>query len=87
MIDQFIRSNSNKRTDIYGGSVEKRARFALELIDIALKHFEPYQIGIKFSPVGRYNDMFDENPVETYSYILQQLDKRNIGFVELMESV
>ena len=63
IIDQFLRSFTNKRTDKYGGSAQKRCRFALELVDLALKHFESYQIGIKLCPVGRYNDMFDENPI------------------------
>jgi N-ethylmaleimide reductase len=55
-------------------------------VDIALKYFKPHQIGIKLSPTGRFNDMFDEHPVETYAYLLKQLDNRKIGFVELVES-
>jgi N-ethylmaleimide reductase len=58
----------------------------LELIDLALKTFKPYQIGIKISPTNRHRDQFDENPEETYSYLLKELDKRNIGFVELVET-
>jgi hypothetical protein len=56
------------------------------LIDIALKHLKPYQIGIKISPVSQFNDMFDNNPVETFSLLLKELSKRNIGFVEVRES-
>ncbi len=52
----------NKRTDKYGGSAENRCRFAIELIDIALEVFKPYQIGIKISPVSRFGDMYDDNP-------------------------
>jgi N-ethylmaleimide reductase len=58
----------------------------LEVIDIALKHFEPYQIGIKLSPISLVHDMFDENPLETFSHLLKELSKRNIGFVELLET-
>lgn len=86
LIDQFLRSYTNRRTDEYGGSAENRTRFPLEVIDIALKHFDPSQVGIKLSPISRIQDMFDENPVQTYGYLLKELSKRGIGFVELAES-
>jgi hypothetical protein len=53
------------------------------VLDIAAKYFDPQQLGIKLSPTSRIQDMFDENPVETYGYLLRELSKRNIGFVEL----
>lgn len=62
LVDEFLRSETNKRTDNYGGSVENRVRFCLELFDIALEYFKPYQLGIKISPVSRLRDMFDNNP-------------------------
>lgn len=43
--------------------MENRCRLALELTDIAIKHFEPYRIGIKISPVSKLKDMYDENPI------------------------
>ena len=86
IFDEFLRSFTNRRTDQYGGSAENRSRFPLEVIDIALKYFEPYQIGIKLSPTSRMQDMFDENPLETYGYLLKELSARKIGFVELAES-
>jgi hypothetical protein len=58
----------------------------LELIDIALEKFKPYQVGIKISPVSQFNDMFDVNPIETYSYLLKELDRKGVGFVEIRES-
>lgn len=62
LIDQFLRSCSNTRNDQYGGSAENRSRYCLELFDIALEFFEPWQLGIKLSPVSRAKDMFDANP-------------------------
>ena len=59
LIDEFLRSCTNQRTDHYGGSVENRVRFCMELFDIALEYFKPYQLGIKISPVSRAKDMFD----------------------------
>jgi N-ethylmaleimide reductase len=63
LVDQFLRDGSNKRTDNYGGSVENRSRFALEVIDELVKVFGKGRVGIKLSPVGRYNDMYDSDPV------------------------
>ena len=83
LIDQFLKSNSNQRKDKYGGSAENRCRYVLELVDIALAYFEPYQIGLKVSPCSRYNDMYDENPIETYSHLFKKLDQKNLGFIEV----
>ena len=85
LLDQFLRSATNQRTDSYGGSVENRCRFILEIIDQATEVFDANKIGIKLSPVGSFMDMNDENPEETYSYLLQELDKRGILYVEVME--
>lgn len=55
----------------------------LELFDIALEYFQPFQLGAKISPVSRIRDMCDQNPEETYSYLLKELSKKQIGFVEI----
>jgi len=85
LVDQFLRSATNQRTDDYGGSVEKRARFCLEVIDDLIEVYGKGRVGIKLSPVGRSMDMYDEDPVATFSYLLTELDKRGIAFVQLME--
>jgi N-ethylmaleimide reductase len=86
LIDQFLRTSSNRRTDHYGGSAENRIRFALEIADIALKYFPSSRLGMKLSPASRLKDMYDENPIETYSLLLQELDQRKFGFIEFRES-
>ena len=85
IIDEFLRDASNQRTDEYGGSVEKRCRFPLEVIDILIEVYGAERVGIKVTPVGRFQDMYDSDPIATYSYLLQQLEKRGIAFVEIME--
>jgi len=85
LVDQFLRSATNQRTDDYGGSVEKRARFCLEVIDDLIEVYGKGRVGIKLSPVGRSMDMYDEDPVATFSYLLTELDKRGIAFIQLME--
>lgn len=85
LIDEFLRDVTNHRTDEYGGSVENRARFCLEVIDVFIEVFGANRVGIKLSPVGRYQDMYDSNPLATYSYLLKQLEKRGIVYVQLVE--
>jgi 2,4-dienoyl-CoA reductase-like NADH-dependent reductase (Old Yellow Enzyme family) len=86
LVDQFIRSSTNKRKDIYGGSIENRCRFCVEVIEELITVFPSQRIGIKLSPVGRFNDISDENPIATYSFLLKELKKREIGFVELVDT-
>jgi len=85
LVDQFLRDSSNHRTDEYGGSVENRARFGLEAIDALIEVYGAKRVGIKLSPVGRYQDMYDSNPLATYSYLLKQLESRGIAYVQLVE--
>ena len=83
LIDQFLRDCSNKRTDQYGGSIENRCRFPLMVIDALTSVFGADKVGIKATPVGRYQDMFDSNPIPLYTYLFNELSKRKISFVEL----
>jgi N-ethylmaleimide reductase len=84
LIDQFIRSATNLRKDKFGGSVENRMKFPLMVIDALISVFGSERVGIKLSPVGRYNDMFDEDPLTIYKYFLTQLDERKILFAEIV---
>jgi N-ethylmaleimide reductase len=86
LVDQFLRDATNKRTDKYGGSVENRCRFALEVIDALISVFGEDRVGIKLSPIGRYNDMYDSDPLPVYTHLLSELQKRNVSFVELATS-
>lgn len=83
LIDNFLRDGSNKRTDKYGGSIENRCRFPLMVMDALIEVFTPEKVGIKITPVGRFNDMFDSDPIQLYKYFLGELNKRLIAFVEL----
>lgn len=86
LIDEFLRDGTNKRTDEYGGSPENRARFPLEVVDALIGVYGRDKVGIKLSPVMRYNDMYDSDPIATYSHLLKELDKKEIAFVELIEA-
>ena len=86
LMDQFLRSYPNQRTDKYGGSIENRCRFPLEIVDQLISVFGADRVGVKCSPLGRFKDMYDSDPVALYSYYFEELSKRNIAFVEVMEA-
>ncbi|KAF8476250.1 hypothetical protein BDZ91DRAFT_674503 [Kalaharituber pfeilii] len=86
LIDQFISSNINIRTDAYGGSVEKRARFAIEVVDAVVAAVgDPGRVGIRFSPFGIFQDTYTEDPIRDYGYVMQQLDNKGLAYVHLVE--
>lgn len=83
LVDQFLKDCTNIRKDEYGGSIENRSRFCLEVIDELIKVMGKLRVGIKLSPLGRYNDMFDSNPSDLLKHLLTELNKRKIAFVEI----
>ena len=86
LVDEFLRDATNKRTDIYGGSIENRIRLTLEIIQELIAVFGADKVGIKLSPTNRYNDMYDSNPIKLYKTLLVELSKLKIAFVEVCQS-
>lgn len=80
LIDQFLQTKTNKRQDMYGGSVENRARFLLEVMDVLIEVWGAGRVGIHLAPRGDEHDMGDDDPRETFGYVMQELGKRNIAF-------
>ena len=82
---QFIDTSSNRRTDKWGGSVENRCRFTLRIVDELCEVWGSGRVGVKLSPCGGYNDvgMDRQSTLDTYSYLIRQLNQRNIAFLEL----
>ncbi|WP_332683327.1 alkene reductase [Bosea sp. (in: a-proteobacteria)] len=85
LLDQFLRDGSNKRDDAYGGSIANRARLTLEVVDAVTKVFPKERVGIRISPVSPANDARDRNPQEVFGYLVQELDRRGIGFIHVVE--
>ena len=56
------------------------------MIDELISVFGKGRVGLKVSPIGRYNDMLDEDPVKLYTYLFKELDKRQIAFIEIMNN-
>lgn len=85
LIDQFLQDGSNQRSDIYGGSIENRARFLLEVIDAVTSVWGSEKVGIKLSPSNTFYGMQDSNPKATFSYVIDALNRYNLAYIHLME--
>lgn len=85
LIDQFLQDGSNQRTDEYGGSIENRARFLLEVVKAVSDVWGADRVGIKLSPSNTFYGMVDSNPQATFSYVLEALNPMGLAYVHLME--
>jgi 2,4-dienoyl-CoA reductase-like NADH-dependent reductase (Old Yellow Enzyme family) len=81
LLDQFLQSGTNQRTDQYGGSVENRARLLLEVTDAAISVWGAQRVGVHLSPRADLHDMGDENLAETFIHVARELGKRGIAFI------
>lgn len=86
LLDQFLQSSTNHRTDDYGGSLENRARLLLEVTDAAISVWGAGRVGVHLAPRCDSHDMGDENPAETFGYVAKELGKRNIAFIFTREN-
>ena len=85
LLDQFLQSGSNQRTDQYGGSIADRVRFPLEVLDAVISVWGKDRVGVRLSPYGTFNDMSDSDPISLFSHILEEFNKRGILFVDMIE--
>jgi 2,4-dienoyl-CoA reductase-like NADH-dependent reductase (Old Yellow Enzyme family) len=81
LLDQFLHSGSNLRTDEYGGSVENRARFMLEVADAAISVWGADRVGMHLAPRGDVMSMDDPNPAEIFLHVASELGKRKLAFL------
>jgi N-ethylmaleimide reductase len=82
--DQFLRDGTNQRTDRYGGSVENRAQFLLEITAAAVDVWGPGRVGVRLSPSGTFNDMFDSNPHRTFGYAASALRELGLAYLHVV---
>jgi len=87
LLDQFLRDGANHRSDAYGGSIENRARFPLEVADAVTTVWGPRRVGYKLSPYFSGYSMSDSNPIETFSFIAAELNKRGLLYLHVTEPV
>jgi N-ethylmaleimide reductase len=87
LLDQFLRDGSNRRTDAYGGSIENRARFPLEVVDAVTAVWGPQRVGYKVAPYFSGYSMSDSHPLATFSFIASELSKRGLLYLHVTEAV
>jgi len=86
LIDQFLRDGANKRHDTWGGSIQNRARFLLEIVDRAIGIFGAEGVGVRISPHFTSDGMTDSSPLALFSYVAEELNRRNIAYLHVIES-
>lgn len=85
LLDQFIRDRSNRRDDAYGGPVEARWRFPLEVARAVVGAVGADRVGFRVSPTSPFNDMDDANPLDTYGYGAAQLSGLGLAYMHVIE--
>jgi len=81
LLDQFLQDSTNRRTDAYGGSREKRARLMLEVADACIEVWGADRVGMHLAPRMDSHDMGDSDGRATFTYVGRELDKRRIAFI------
>src|SRR6195952_2730472 len=85
LLDQFAKDGTNKRTDSYGGSIENRAKFMLEVSKAVAAEAGPDRTGIRISPVTPANDVSDSNPQPLFDYIVDHLSALKLTYIHVIE--
>ena len=85
LLDQFAKDGANKRADIYGGSIENRARLMLEVAKAVAAEAGAERTGIRISPVTPSNDISDSNPQQLFDYIVDRLNALKLIFIHVIE--
>ncbi|GED21579.1 alkene reductase [Halomonas halmophila] len=85
LLNQFLATGSNQRTDRYGGSIENRARFPLEVVDAVIEVFGADRVGIRLTPFIEIFGLTDDEPEAMALYLAEQLDQRDLAYIHLNE--
>jgi N-ethylmaleimide reductase len=85
LLEQFLQSSSNLRTDRYGGSIENRARLLLEITQAAIDVWGANRVGVRLSPYGVANDSGEPDPMPLYSHVVKSLDALGLAYLHFIE--
>ena len=86
LLDQFMRDSANKRTDLYGGSLENRCRLLLEVTKAVIDIWGAGKVGVRLSPLNSFNSMSDANPQKLTAYVVSELNKLKVAYLHMMRS-
>jgi len=85
LIDQFLRDGTNKRTDQYGGGIENRTRFLLEVVDAVIAVVGADRTGLRISPQNGQNDISDSDPQHLFNHVASALSGKGLAFLHVIE--
>jgi N-ethylmaleimide reductase len=83
--DQFLQDGVNKRTDAYGGSIETRSCFLLEVVSALVDVWGANHVGVRIAPGGRWNGMSDSDPDALFDYVASQLNWFGLAYLHIIE--
>lgn len=84
LLDQFLESGTNQRTDSYGGSVANRARLVLDVLDAVIEVWGAERVGLRLSPYGTFNGMHDDQPRATFGYVAAAAAERGLAYLHVV---
>jgi 2,4-dienoyl-CoA reductase-like NADH-dependent reductase (Old Yellow Enzyme family) len=87
LIDQFLQSKTNLRTDDYGGSIEKRSRFLREVVAAVAAEWPVHRVGVRISPNGVFNDMGSPDFREQFTHVATMLDRCGLAYLHVMDGL
>ena len=87
LIDTFLQSKTNHRTDAYGGSVENRFRFLREVVEAVASVWPTSRVGVRLSPNGSFNDMGSPDYRQQFTFVAQQLDRFGLSYLHVMDGL
>ena len=87
LLDQFLNSSTNRRTDHYGGSCENRARLLFEVLEAACAVWGPGRVGVRLSPLGTFNSMGDDDPVALFAFVAEALNELKLAYLHVVEPI
>ena len=85
LLDQFLRSSTNRRSDAYGGGKENRARLVLEVMEAVCREIGSERVGVRLSPVTPFNDLSDDDPQATFEHVVAQLNPLKLAFLDILQ--
>jgi N-ethylmaleimide reductase len=85
LIDQFLQDRTNKRTDRYGGGIESRSRFLMEVVDAVGAAVGAERTGVRISPQNTMNDIADSDPKTLFNYVAEQLSEKGLAYLHVIE--
>jgi len=85
LIEQFLQSRTNLRSDRYGGSIENRARLLMEITEAAIEVWDANRVGVRLSPYGIANDSGEADPMPLYTHVVQALNPLGLAYLHFIE--